>query len=115
MASVIAHSMKQVSGWLLGTMLLLRSVSMATAQRAGAEFEQLATDGATAIQERRYADALDKYSLAAKLRPTEPMVWLGAGVAAYMLGRDAVAETSLVAALRLNPRLVEAAVLLGEL
>jgi len=115
MASVIAHSMKQLSGWFLGTVLLLGSASVATAQRVAADFEQLATDGATAIQERRYADALQLYSVAATQRPAEPMVWLGAGVAAYMLGRDAVAETSLVAALRLNPRLIEAALLLGDL
>ena len=113
--SVSAHSMRQVSGLLLGTVLLLASASVPTAQRVVADFEQLTTDGATAIQERRYADALQMYSVAAKQRPTEPIAWLGAGVAAYMLGRDAVAETSLVAALRLNPRLVEAALLLGDL
>lgn len=115
MNPVSAHSMKQVGAPLLVAVLLLASSSHPSAQRAAVDVEQLAANGARAIREQRYADALEMYSAAAKQRPAEPIIWFGAGLSAYMLGRDAVAEPSLVTALRLNPRLTDASLLLGEL
>lgn len=115
MDTVSAHSMKQVGAPLLVALLLLASSSRPSAQRAAVDVEQLAANGAMAIREQRYADALEMYSAAAKQRPAEPIIWFGAGLSAYMLGRDAVAEPSLVTALRLNPRLTDASLLLGDL
>jgi tetratricopeptide (TPR) repeat protein len=47
--------------------------------------------------------------------PRDPTLHFGAGVAAHLLGRESDAMTSLKRALELEPRLVDAAVLLGEI
>jgi tetratricopeptide (TPR) repeat protein len=50
-----------------------------------------------------------------KLAPNEPTLWLGSGFASFMLGRTREAETALTRALTLQPRLLDASILLGEL
>jgi tetratricopeptide (TPR) repeat protein len=75
----------------------------------------LAQDGWDAIKERRYGDAKDAFTEAAKLEPNEPSLLLGGGFAAFMLGETNNAREWLERALTLSPRLTEASLLLGEL
>ncbi len=49
------------------------------------------------------------------MQPGEPTLYLGAGIAAHMLGKLAEARADLQETLRLDPRMTEAAVLLGEM
>ena len=85
------------------------------AQRPDSDPVTLARDGWAAIEERRFADALDAFTKAATLVRREPTLWLGAGLSAYMLGDTDAAETSLERALTLDPRLRDASLILGEL
>lgn len=77
--------------------------------------EALALEGWTALEERRFGVALEVFTDAATVSPREPLLAYGAGVAAYMLGRNADAVERLQRALALEPRLVDAALLLGEI
>jgi tetratricopeptide (TPR) repeat protein len=87
----------------------------ADAQRQGRDAATLAAEGWKAVEERRFGDAHDAFTAAAKLVPNEPSVWLGAGVASFMLGRNDEAEPALERALALEPRMADASRLLGEL
>jgi tetratricopeptide (TPR) repeat protein len=75
----------------------------------------LIREGAEAMQQRRFADALEKFTEAAARRPKDASLWLAAGVAAYTLGESDIAEASLDRALSLRPGLVDAAVVLTDL
>jgi tetratricopeptide (TPR) repeat protein len=85
------------------------------AQAPAADVRKLAEAGATAINERRFADALAAFTAAAKLAPKDASVAFGAGLSAYMLGRSADAEPHLARAVTLDPKLKDASLLLGEL
>ena len=85
------------------------------AQRAPRDAATLSAEAWKAVEERRYADAYDGFLAAGKLAPNEPSLWLGAGFAAWMIGRADDAEDWLERALKLNPRLSQASELLGEL
>jgi tetratricopeptide (TPR) repeat protein len=98
--------------------LLLLATMMADApthaQRASTDPAALAKTGALALNERRFGDALEAFTEAATLVPGDPTLCVGAGVAAFMLGQDDVAETWLQRALALQPRSQDASRLLGE-
>jgi tetratricopeptide (TPR) repeat protein len=94
---------------------------MLAASAAGAEPRAshdpiaLARAGTAAIEDRRFGDALDAFTRAAALRPRDSSLCFGAGVAAFMLGRDDVAQTRFECALALNPDYLQAALWLGDL
>jgi tetratricopeptide (TPR) repeat protein len=88
----------------------------ATAVQAGPrDPAALAQEGAKALDERRFGDALDAFTQAAALVPRDPGLCAGAGMAAFMLGRNDAAQEWFEKALRLNPRYRTAAQWLGEL
>jgi len=75
----------------------------------------LARKGTTAIEQRRFGEALDAFTKALALQPDDATLCFGAGVAAFMLGQDEAAQTQFERALALNPDYLEAAVWLGDL
>ena len=103
-----------LSAAILFTFILCLPRPVVAQQRAASPVE-LANDGWTAVEEQRYGDALRALTTASELLPDEPVVWLGRGVAAYMLGQDEDAEASLERTLSLDPRLADASRLLGDL
>jgi tetratricopeptide (TPR) repeat protein len=77
--------------------------------------EQLMKRAAAALETRRFDDALEAFQAASKLQPRNESAWLGGGISAFMLGRNAEAQNMLARALALDPTLTEASVLLGDL
>lgn len=68
-----------------------------------------------ALRAGRLEDAADAFQHAIARTPGDPMLHLGAGLAAHLLGQPIEARAALEEALRLNPRLTEASLLLGEI
>jgi len=101
----------RTTAWVLLAVTLAGS-SAESAQRTPAA---LAAEGWTAIDERRFGDALGAFTEAAGPTRRDPSLCLGAGFAAFMLGQDAEAQTWLECALKLAPRNPDASLLLGEL
>ena len=75
----------------------------------------LVKEAVAALDERRFGDALEAFTRAAKLMPRDASLSLGAGVAAYRLGKNADAETLFEQALKLDPAYTSASEWLGEL
>jgi tetratricopeptide (TPR) repeat protein len=75
----------------------------------------LAKEGAAALDERRFGDALEAFTAASAIVPREPSLCFGAGMAAFMLGRNDDAQGWFERALKLNPRYQSASEWLGEL
>ena len=75
----------------------------------------LARTGIVAIEAQHFGDALDAFTKAAALRPSDASLCFGAGVAAFMLGRDQVARDRFECALTRNPAFVPAATWLADL
>ena len=75
----------------------------------------LARTGTTAIEHQRFGDALEAFTKAAALQPGDASLCFGAGVAAFMLGQNDVAQARFERALALNPNYLQAAVWLGDL
>jgi tetratricopeptide (TPR) repeat protein len=75
----------------------------------------LARTGTTAIEHHRFGDALEAFTRAAALQPGDASLCFGAGVAAFMLGQNDVAQARFECALALNPNHLQAAVWLGDL
>jgi tetratricopeptide (TPR) repeat protein len=71
--------------------------------------------GWDAIREGRNQDAAEAFALAVDAEPRDPSLHLGAGLAAYLLGKPTVAEQSLQRALSLAPGFTTASVLLGDI
>jgi len=84
-------------------------------QAPSADAARLAAAGAKALDDRRYADAFSSFSAAAKLAPRNASMVFGVGLSAYMLGRNAEAEQQCLLALKIDPALTDASVVLGEL
>jgi tetratricopeptide (TPR) repeat protein len=95
--------------------LMLAYASPSVGQRATKDPQTLAREGAAALDERRFADALTAFTAAAAQLPNDANIALGAGLAAFMLGRTGDGETWLVRALKLQPNLTQASIVLGEL
>lgn len=81
------------------------------AQRPAA---QLAKQGWEALQAGRIQEAAAAFDRALSTSPQQPDTLLGAGVAAHLLGREDQARRLLVDALRLDPSLTAASLLLGR-
>jgi tetratricopeptide (TPR) repeat protein len=75
----------------------------------------LVQEGAKALDERRFGDALEAFTAATVIVPRDPSLCFGAGMAAFMLGRNADAQEWFEKALTLNPRYRAASEWLGEL
>ena len=71
--------------------------------------------GWTMIQQGEPARAASLFGQALVLRPDDPILLFGAGVAAHLDGRSVDAQTKLRRVLELNPRLTPASLLLGEI
>ena len=104
-----------ISRGVLAVGLVLACASPSTAQQAAKDPQTLAREGAAALNERRFADALTAFTTAAAQLPNDANIALGAGLAAFMLGRTGDGETWLVRALKLQPNLTQASIVLGEL
>lgn len=75
----------------------------------------LARTGTAALENQRFGDALDAFTRAAALQPGDASLCFGAGVAAFMLGRNDEAQARFERALALNPKHLPAAMWLGDL
>jgi hypothetical protein len=76
---------------------------------------QTAQQGFQALQAGDAERALSLFNQALTSRPDDDVLNLGAGVAAHVLGREDEARLSLKRALQSNPRLADAAKLLGDI
>jgi hypothetical protein len=94
---------------------LLAAIVCMPAPCAGQDAAELARAGTTAIEKYRFGDALRAFTHAARLRPDDATLPFGAGVAAFMLGQDAVAKARFETALTLNPGFLPAATWLADL
>lgn len=93
-------------------------VAMTLATSAVAQDEsasQLGRAGWAAINAGRIEEAAANFDEALKKKPTDPMLLLGAGVAAHLRGRTDDARRALADALRIDPSLTSASLLLGEI
>jgi len=95
--------------------LALQGSAGAADARKENEAITLARKGTAAIEHRRFGEALEAFTRASALQPDDATLCFGAGVAAFMLGQDEIAETRFACALALNPDYVQAAVWLGDL
>jgi len=96
--------------------VLMLTVSLASADPCAAQDPiALAHAGTAAIETRRFGDALEAFTKAAGMRPDDASLCFGAGVAAFMLGQDDVAQTRFECALALKPSFLPAAMWLGDL
>ena len=75
---------------------------------------QLAQDGWNALNAGRAQEAAVAFDEALRGAPREPTVLLGAGVAAHLLGQPDAARRYLSEALKHEPALTAASLLLGE-
>jgi tetratricopeptide (TPR) repeat protein len=75
----------------------------------------LARRAHAAMEQHRYAEALDAYARAARLDPRDPVLPAGAGTAAAVMGRNEDAQQWLARALLLAPHYTAASILLGRL
>ena len=90
--------------------------AVATADvRAAQDPIALAAHGHGSLENQRFGDALEAFTKAAALQPGDASLCFGAGVAAFMLGQNDVAQTRFECALALNPKYLPAAVWLGDL
>ena len=83
--------------------------------RAADDPTALARAGTTAIEHQRFGDALQAFTKAAALQPGDASHCFGAGIAAFMLGQNDVAQARFECALALKPSYLQAAVWLGDL
>jgi tetratricopeptide (TPR) repeat protein len=94
--------------WVLA-LLLLAAPAQATSTA------QLGRTGWAAINAGRVDEAAAAFEEALKRSPTDPSLLLGAGVAAHLRGRTDEARRNLADAVRLDPALTPASLLLGEI
>ena len=89
--------------------------SAAAADRPAPDSIALARTGTAALEHQRFGEALEAFTTAAAMQPGDASLCFGAGVAAFMLGQNDVAQVRFERALTLNPHYLQAAVWLGEL
>jgi tetratricopeptide (TPR) repeat protein len=97
------------------TVLMLAASVAAADRRAAQDPIALARTGTAAIESQRFGDALEAFTRAAALQPGDATLCFGAGVAAFMLGQDDVAQARFECALALKPNYLAAAVWLADL
>src|SRR4029434_3257327 len=93
--------------------LVLASAHPSLAQGGARDPQTLAKEGAAALNERRFDDALTAFTAAAAQLPNDGNVALGAGLAAFMLGRGGDAESWLRRALKAQTQLLHASIVLS--
>jgi tetratricopeptide (TPR) repeat protein len=95
---------------------LLLVIAPSVQLRAQSEVTKQVWDQAwQALQSGDSQRALSIFKQALEAHPSDGVLHFGAGIAAHALGREDDAERSLKRALELNPRLTDAAKLLGEI
>jgi tetratricopeptide (TPR) repeat protein len=110
---VAARALMDFNARIAAALLLIGlSAPPAFAQRTAA---QLADAGWRAVQQGDGDRAASAFGEALAMNPRDPVLNLGAGVAAQMQGRSHDASTHLQKALQLDPRLTQASTLLGEI
>jgi tetratricopeptide (TPR) repeat protein len=97
------------------TILMLAGSAAVADPCAAQDASALARTGTAAIENHRFGDALEAFTRAAALQPGDAGLCFGAGVAAFMLGQNDVAQTRFECALALNPNHLPAALWLGDL
>ena len=100
---------------LVACLLVLSVPGIVAAQSGPRDPAALVQEGAKALDERRFGDALEAFTAATVIVPRDPSLCFGAGMAAFMLGRNADAQEWFEKALTLNPRYRGASEWLGEL
>ncbi len=96
--------------------LLLLAASLSVAEpRAARDPIALARQGAAALEDHRFGEALDAFTGAAAMRPGDASLCFGAGVAAFMLGQNDVAQARFECAMAIDPGYLPPAVWLGDL
>ena len=96
-------------------MLLLAASVAAAGPRTEDDANALARTGTAAIEKQRFGDALVAFTKASAMQPRDASLCFGAGVAAFMLGQNDVAQARFECALALNPGYLAAAGWLGDL
>jgi tetratricopeptide (TPR) repeat protein len=96
-------------------LLAFAAPGIAVAQSSPRDPVALANEGATALNERRFGDALESFTAASAILPRDASLCFGAGMASFMLGRNADAQGWFEKSLTLNPRYRAASEWLGEL
>ena len=96
---------------LAAVMLFCLAAPVLTAQRDSSA--QLSRAGWDALNAGRLAEAAAAFDAGLKVSPQQPSVLLGAGIAAHLRGREDEARRLLVDALKLQPSLTEASLVLG--
>ena len=100
----------------LAWMTLLITVFAGVAQaRAADDAVALARAGTAALEARRFGDALAAFTKAAEMQPSDASLCFGAGVAAFMLGKNEVAQARFECALARDPAFLPAAMWLADL
>jgi tetratricopeptide (TPR) repeat protein len=100
----------------LACVTLLITVFAGAAQaRASDDPVALARAGTAALEARRFGDALAAFTKAAEMQPSDASLCFGAGVAAFMLGKNDVAQARFECALARNPAFLPAAKWLADL
>jgi tetratricopeptide (TPR) repeat protein len=97
------------------TMLLIAGFAGVAHAHAADDPIALARAGTAAIEARRFGDALAAFTKAADMRPNDASLCFGAGVAAFMLGKNEEAQARFECALARNPAFVPAAMWLADL
>jgi tetratricopeptide (TPR) repeat protein len=99
--------------FILTALALLLAGAAAAGQRRSAQ--ELEKSGWEAIRANRAQEAADAFGEAIRLKPGNLRLMLGAGLAAYLLGRGEEARQHLVAALQADPTITDASILLGQI
>lgn len=94
---------------------MLAAFAASAEPRAANDPGALARAGTAAIEDHRFGDALEAFTKAAAMQPGNASLCFGAGVAAFMLGQNDVAQTRFERALALNPDFLAASTWLGDL
>src|SRR5215472_11904599 len=94
------------------TLLIAAFAGVAHARAAD---DPLARAGTAAIEARRFGDALAAFTKAAEMQTDDASLCFGAGVAAFMLGKNEVAQARFECALARNPAFLPAAMWLADL
>jgi tetratricopeptide (TPR) repeat protein len=95
--------------------LLIAAFAGVARARAADDPIALARAGTAAIEARRFGDALIAFTKAAEMQPRDASLCFGAGVAAFMLGKNEVAQAHFECALARNPAFLPAAMWLADL
>ena len=102
--------------FVIASALILFAGPVAAADdRAAHDASALARSGTAAIEDRRFGDALAAFTKASALRPDDASLCFGAGVAAFMLGQNDVAQAQFECALSRNPDHIPAAEWLADI